>query len=491
MIGKILAGRYEIIIKLGQGNFSTTFLAVDRQLPGHSLCVVKHFLPQATDPLILEMARLLFENEAKVLSRLGTHDRIPRLLAHFEEDREFYLVLEFVEGHDLSREITPGKQSREAEVIALLRGILEVLAFVHQHNVIHRDIKPSNLIRRRQDGKIVLIDFGAVKELGSQLVNDQEQTTSTVPVGTPGYMPTEQTQNKPRLCSDIYAVGVIGLRALTGLPALQLPEDPNTGEIIWRASAQVSPQLAEVLDKMVSSDFSQRYQSAESALQALQGLTTPMPLTEPPTVLLPPKRRAFLWQALIGLGISAVVSVIFLWPRDNLLTYDNPTYGISIKYPQIWTKEENLDPITGSLATFVSPRQSGSDVFQENLRLIVQDLAGKNVTLDEYTRTYINEIKLFSPDAEIVEQGNTHLANRPARQIIYTVNEGEYTLKYFQVWTIQDNKAYVITYTSETSQYSDYLKTAQKMINSFEIKSQVNARRLEVAVLQPHPQLRV
>jgi len=83
------------------------------------------------------MARLLFENEAKVLSRLGTHAQIPRLLAHFEEDREFYLVLEFVEGHDLSRE-TPGKQSQR-RIDCPVAGILEVLAFVHQHNVIHRD----------------------------------------------------------------------------------------------------------------------------------------------------------------------------------------------------------------------------------------------------------------------------------------------------------------------------------------------------------------
>ena len=184
-------------------------------------------------------------------------------------------------------------------MIALLQGILEVLAFVHQHNVIHRDIKPSNLIRRRQDNKIVLIDFGAVKQIGSQVVNAQGKTRLTVAVGTPGYMPSEQTQNNPRLCSDIYAVGIVGIQALTGLPALQLPEDPNTGEITCRKGAQVSRQVAEVLEKMVRYDFRQRYQSAESALQALQGLTTPMPLSDPTTVLLPPKRRAFLWQALI------------------------------------------------------------------------------------------------------------------------------------------------------------------------------------------------
>lgn len=485
MIGKILSGRYEIIIKLGKGNFSTTFLAVDRHLPNNPMCVIKQFLPQATDPLILEMARLLFENEAKILNQLKTHDRIPRLLAHFEEDREFYQVLEFVPGHDLSREVTPGKQLNEIEVIAMLLGILEVLAEVHQHNIIHRDIKPSNLIRRRQDGKIVLTDFGAVKEIGSQLVNAQGQTTLTVPVGTPGYMPSEQTQNKPKICSDVYAVGIVGLSALTGLPALQLQKDPSTGEIIWRDRAQVSSRLAEVLDKMVSYHFSQRYQSAKEALQALQGLTNPPPQSEPPVVFLPPQYVIVLRQALIALGIATVVTIIFLWPRNKLLTYDNPIYGISIGYPQIWTMKENLDPITGSLATFISPQEYGSDVFQENLSLSVQNLVEKNATLAEYTRTSIQEIKLFFPNAEIVEEGNTQLAKRPAHQVVYTGTEEGYSLKRLQIWTVKDNKAYIITYTAENAKYFEYLKTVQKMINSFEINLTSGKPRgwLEIAKL--------
>lgn len=64
--------------------------------------------------------------------------------------------------------------------------------FVHQNNVIHRDIKPPNLIRRQGDGKIVLIDFGAVKQIGTQVVNAQGETRMTVSIGTPGYMPSEQ-----------------------------------------------------------------------------------------------------------------------------------------------------------------------------------------------------------------------------------------------------------------------------------------------------------
>ncbi len=177
------------------------------------------------------------------------------MFAHFEENGEFYLVQEFVDGYDLTQEIILGLPWSENVVFQLLKDIMLVLTVVHQHNVIHRDIKPPNLMRRRKDGKIVLIDFGAVKEISALGVNAQGQTSLTVCVGTHGYMPSEQSQGHPRLCSDIYAVGIVGIQALTGLAANQLPKDLQTGEITWRNQTQVSQKLAEVLEKMVRYDF--------------------------------------------------------------------------------------------------------------------------------------------------------------------------------------------------------------------------------------------
>jgi tetratricopeptide (TPR) repeat protein len=269
LIGQALGGRYQIISELGQGGFGTTFLAEDRHLPGNYRCAVKQLKPQATDATTLQAARRLFDTEAKVLHQLGKHPQIPQLFAYFEENREFYLVQEFVAGEELSQEIKPGKQLSELEAIALLREILEILEFVHQHQVIHRDLNPRNLIRRRADGKLVLIDFGAVKQIGTTLVSGNG-ANYTVAIGTPGYRPSEQAHGNPRLSSDIYAVGIIGIQALTGCLPQQLPTDPNTGEIIWQKSITVSPQLAKILDKMVRYDFRQRYASAREALQALQ-----------------------------------------------------------------------------------------------------------------------------------------------------------------------------------------------------------------------------
>lgn len=269
MLGKTLSSRYHIIKHLGGGGFGQTYLAEDRQLPGNPLCVVKQLKPRTTDSLALEVARRLFDREARVLYQLGNHEQIPRLLAHFEEEEEFYLVQEFIEGHELKQEMPIGVHLSETQVIAILQDILKVLEFVHQQDVIHRDIKPSNLIRRERDGKIFLIDFGAVKQLSTQTINSEGQTTLTVSVGSPGYMPNEQVSGRPRFCSDIYAVGIIGIQALTGLPPNQLPEDPKTSEIIWQDKVQVSAELANVLDNMVRYDYRQRYQTAIEALQAL------------------------------------------------------------------------------------------------------------------------------------------------------------------------------------------------------------------------------
>ncbi|BCL37549.1 bifunctional serine/threonine-protein kinase/formylglycine-generating enzyme family protein [Nostoc sp. MS1] len=268
--GVILRNRYKIIYILGSGGFGDTYLAVDLDLPNQPKCVVKHLKPNL-DPAVLQVVRRLFDSEAQVLYRLGNDsDQIPRLLAHFEEQGEFYLVQEFVDGADLSKEIIPGKKLTEQEVTKLLQEILAILAVVHKKNIIHRDIKPQNIMRRHQDSKIVLIDFGAVKEINTLMVNSQGQTSVSVVIGTHGYMPSEQAVGQPKLCSDVYAVGMLAISALTGIQPHELPKDPTNGEVIWLNWAKVSKKLADILNKMVAYDFRDRYFSAEEALQAIK-----------------------------------------------------------------------------------------------------------------------------------------------------------------------------------------------------------------------------
>jgi tetratricopeptide (TPR) repeat protein len=273
MLGKTLGGRYQITRHLGGGGFGQTFLAEDFHLPGKPQCVVKQLKPRMTNPAALQTARRLFETEVETLYSLGNHEQIPRLFAHFEENSDFYLVQEFIQGETLSQELKNRQRLTESEVLHLLLDVLTVLEFVHQQQVIHRDIKPSNLIRRSSDRRLILIDFGAVKQIGIEAYESPQQVSVTIAVGSSGYMPNEQLAGKPRFSSDIYAVGMLALQCLTAINPKNLPEDPKTSEILWRDQVQVSPELADILDRMVRYDFRQRYLSAKEALEALRSLT--------------------------------------------------------------------------------------------------------------------------------------------------------------------------------------------------------------------------
>ncbi|MCX7593299.1 MAG: CHASE2 domain-containing serine/threonine-protein kinase [Fischerella sp.] len=270
----LLNGRYKIIESLGRGGFSHTYLAQDTQRPSHPLCVVKQLRPAHQEEAFLSVARRLFQTEAEILEILGKHEHIPQLLAYFEQNQQFYLVQEFIKGHSLEKEITPNKKFAEADVVSLLKEVLQILIFVHGYNVIHRDIKPSNLIRRESDGHIVLIDFGAVKQIQTQPQNN------TIAIGTRGYMPPEQMSGQPRLNSDIYALGILAIQALTGTDPKTFQRDSNTLRVVipvqdgtlqnWYNLAEISDKFAAVLDRMVNENCNSRYQSAKEVLHSLE-----------------------------------------------------------------------------------------------------------------------------------------------------------------------------------------------------------------------------
>ncbi len=292
MLDQLLRERYQVVQVLSQGIFCQTYIAQDTNLPDRPIRIVKHFLPSSKCPIPVEIRRRLFNREAEALKKLGDYDLVPHLLADFEDNLEFYLVHEFIEGHPLNAELPPGYRWSESKVFQLLQEMLSILNFVHNHGLIHRDVKPSNILRRKQDNRLVLIDFGAVKPHWNQLVTDQGKTSSFIPldqfttisIGTPGYMPSEQVRGRPRPNSDIYALGMIGIQALTGIHPTQLPEDRNTGEIIWQPQVQVSAELASVLNKMVHYHFQDRYKSAREVQEALVPLTnlyTPIQDSDP------------------------------------------------------------------------------------------------------------------------------------------------------------------------------------------------------------------
>ncbi len=344
-----VGGRYKIISQLGVGGFGRTFLAEDLHLPGHPRCVVKQLKPQIRSDDTLQMARRCFNTEAQVLYQLGIHDQIPRLLAHFEENQEFYLAQEYIEGLPLTKELAEGKYWSENQVLFFLKEVLTVLAFVHQRQVIHRDLKPSNLIRRASDRRIVLIDFGAVKQVGTQGIElEPGMTNLTISIGTQGYMPNEQLAGKPRFSSDIYAVGILGIQALTGIHPRHLGEDLK-GEIAWHQHVtDLNPTLMQVLDQMVRYDFRERYPTAIEVLEVLEPI--PMSVTDP--FILFPTVAATANAPEPGITIAPAdqsVSNAPALPKPNFSEADFTLSGEDLTPTAIW-EFERLDN-TGHPAT--------------------------------------------------------------------------------------------------------------------------------------------
>ncbi|WP_309736551.1 tetratricopeptide repeat protein [Chamaesiphon sp. OTE_75_metabat_556] len=293
--GHLLRNRYRIENRLSAGGFGETYIAIDEDYPDKRRVVVKHLKPQNTNPGVLEFARRLFENEGVTLAKLGEKtDLIPTLYAYFEEDREFYLVQEFIEGQTLTQELGTRRLS-ESETIAIVRKILVVLTEVHRQRIVHRDLKPDNIIRRSRDRQLVLIDFGAIKEVRhTNLQISNAPIAKSIRIGTTGYMPSEQAMGYPTAASDIYAVGAIALQCLTGkLPSELFDEDAL--EFKWQHLCVVSDRWADLLAKMVAPRQIDRYPNAMESIVAIDLLAqTVMPTANPvaSTIIMPVPKGA-------------------------------------------------------------------------------------------------------------------------------------------------------------------------------------------------------
>ena len=337
MIGQLLDRRYRIIKVTDSSEVGKTYIAADTHRPGYPQCTVREMRLPGTSSQTPELVKIIFQRNAEIIEKLGKHDKIPELLAYFEENQSLYLIEEFIAGEPLSQELIPGEPWAEDKVIALLSSILEVLVFIHDNGFIHRKIQPDRVIRRESDGKFVLIDFSLDKEINPELANlHLLAPTSPNSVKRPLakkpelvteelYVPIEQSQGNPRYNSDIYALGTIAQLAVTGLSPDELRALKNQGEISWRNRATCSAALADTIARMVYSDCEERYQDATEVLTDLKQIAVKYDFEQSPATIIrkatsqPPRQRPtrLLLFAAIPAALILIAVIIYFWQSQS------------------------------------------------------------------------------------------------------------------------------------------------------------------------------
>ncbi|MGK7908322.1 MAG: protein kinase [Synechococcus sp.] len=268
----LLRGRYRAYKRLGQGGFGTTYLARDLDMPSQPWRAIKQLRVAEASEQVAQLSKELFMREAQVLEKLGEHSQIPTLYAYFGEDNRFYLVQEFVLGTTLSSEIHRNGVMNEEQVHRILKEVLLILSYVHSKNTVHRDIKPANLIRRKDDDRLVLIDFGAVKQMG--IAGMEEMPSSVTAIRSLGFSPPEQMSGHAvGPASDLYALAATCVNLMT----CKSPNrffDAKRNCWTWQDAVSLDNRLAEIIERMLHPSMSERYESATAVLRALQESTS-------------------------------------------------------------------------------------------------------------------------------------------------------------------------------------------------------------------------
>ena len=277
-------GKYRIIKKLGQGGFGITYLAENTMLEGK--VAIKEFffkeycerneltchvtVPTSNNRDTVQRFKQKFIKEAKTIFRLN-HPNIVRILDVFEENDTAYYVMEYIEGESLSDMVTRRGAIPFAEAIGYVKAAAEALMYIHSKKINHLDIKPGNLMKRNEDGEIVLIDFGVAKQYDL----DTSQGTTTTPVGIScGYSPTEQYRKNgvqtfsPQ--SDVYSLAATLFKLLTGNTPPEAMEIQDEGLPVAELQAKHIPSAVISAIAMAMKGRHERTQSVELFIANLQ-----------------------------------------------------------------------------------------------------------------------------------------------------------------------------------------------------------------------------
>ncbi len=411
----LFCDRYIVKQVLGEGNFGRTYLVEDQNFQNRKR-VLKKFIANFQGQG-LETAKELFKREANILDTLK-HEQIPAIYDHFEENNSLYLVEEYIDGDDLVREFNQEGMFSEEKIKSLLKDLLPVLNYLHQRNLLHRDIKPDNIMRRRYDGKLILIDFGGVKEVS--------KTRGTL-IYTPGYASIEQMTGHPQAASDIYSLGVTCIRLLTGCFPDNNDENDriyDSSQAVWlwqeyleQQGIRISEQLSNILTKMLEHLAQNRYNNVQQILEDLQEQETYIQPVETASSLPKTQSKKENKLNLISLNRKRIKLVfIILFTSGMILLNYFPLLGLLIiiislvirLMLSITNRRQQKTTMTVSSSNYsvTTPQsnQTSSNVSKTQQKTTVKKQNKKRISS---LQTFDFEVIKVNNKGEIIEQKNT------------------------------------------------------------------------------------
>ena len=522
IVGQLLNGRYLIKSQLAQKSFYNTYLAEIQPDEDRTKCLVKQYrfpLKSKTKTIESQVKNLVL-NEVGRISLFNFHSQVPVILDYFFLRQEFYLIRKFIHGETLQDDLEH-RQLEETEIKHILKDILEILGAIHQEDFLHLNLKPSNIIFGEDNQEIFITDLGNLNYVFTSQI--YVSNISGTAVTDTNYLAAEQKNGKSEISSDFYALGAIAIKALTGkyLREVKLQDLDNyaRASFVDKETAEkfdVSVQFAKVLLNLVRNNPEERYQSNQEVLDALEQQENVFVLPSLDTMTTsydnaslhdnessssnisdqqpttPQNQKAKgkgKKSALVGLFLltilgSTTFAVLKLFPEvlkfewlkqskfikpkiELEQKYLNKNYNINLNYPTDWTVKELEDPITGEVMVLTSPLEGENDNFQEQIFVTVMPITG---TPENYEENLIDKLINVPNITNIYyKQESGKLANQKSHSVTYERNNGNFDLQQKEIFTIDNQTVYLITFISEQEQHETYLPTVNAIIKSFAI----------------------
>jgi serine/threonine protein kinase len=269
--GDIISNRYKIEDRLSsyrQQLDTDPYLAIDLKSPEHKKVVLTLLELPTVNRKIQKEARSFFNQETEKLIRLGKKiDVVPTFIDFFEEGECFYVATEHVESTALSQELSR-HQSSEAESVVLIEEILISLQVLHHNNIVHQKITPDRIIRHSKEDRLLFTYFGNLKKIRE--MNQPAKIMGNVTIVRSPYLSPVIYGDQAYFSSDIYSVGVIGIKKITGKLLREIEFSPSTGKCLWRDYCQCSDRFAFILDKTIEYNIKNRYQHIREIIEDLK-----------------------------------------------------------------------------------------------------------------------------------------------------------------------------------------------------------------------------